>query len=89
MVHEFLGCVGGAIEDLCILAGHVLQVTPAHAFGGQLDGRQRILDFVREATGHLAPGRVALRLQQSADVIEDNDVAALRGGIVVSVVVAR
>ena len=49
----------------------------AHAFGGKLDRRERILDLVREPARHFAPGRVALRLQQRRDVVEHDDVADL------------
>ena len=33
-------------------------------------GVERVLDLVRQAARHLAPGRVALRLQQRRDVVE-------------------
>src|SRR6185295_8133560 len=42
----------------------------------QLDRRQRVLDFVRQAARDLAPGRVALRLQERGDVVEHDDEAA-------------
>ena len=56
---------------------HLLQETPAHALGRQLDRRERILDLVRQAPRHLAPGGVALGLQQRGDVVEHDHVAAL------------
>jgi hypothetical protein len=49
---------------------HAAQELAPHALRGQLDRRQRILDLVRQAARHLAPGRVALRLQQRGDVVE-------------------
>ena len=43
---------------------------------------------MRQAARHFAPGRVALRLQQRADVVEHDDVAALALGFVLGVLVA-
>ena len=40
------------------------------AFGGQLDGRQRILDLVREPPRHLPPRRDFLRPDQRRHVVE-------------------
>ena len=62
--------MGRALEDLRILGIHAAQELAPHALGRQLDGGQRILDLVREAPRHLAPGGVALRLQQRGDVVE-------------------
>ena len=67
---------------------HLREVAAAHALGRQLDRRERILDLVREAARDLAPGRVALRLQQRADVVEHDDVAALALGLGLGVLVA-
>ena len=65
------------------------QVAAPHALGGQLDRRQRILDLVREAARHFAPGRIALRLQQRADVVEHDHVAALADSVILGVFVTR
>jgi hypothetical protein len=62
--------VGGAFEYLRILRIHAAEKFALHALGGQLDRRQRILDFVRQAARDLAPGRIPLRLQQGRNVVE-------------------
>ena len=46
-----------------------------NALGGEGDGRQRILDFVRHAAGHFVPGGGLLRAQQFAGVLEHDDEA--------------
>jgi len=38
------------------------------AIGAQRDGRQRILDFVRDAARHFVPGRGLLGAQQLAGI---------------------
>ena len=45
-------------------------------------GRQRILDLVRQAARHLAPGGIALRLQQRGDVVEHQHHAGRAADIV-------
>jgi hypothetical protein len=45
----------------------------ANALGAQLNRRQRIFDFVREAARHFAPGRNFLRANQRRDVVDDED----------------
>ena len=42
----------------------------AHALGRELDRRERVPDLVREAARDLAPGRLALRLQELRDLVE-------------------
>ena len=42
-----------------------------HALGAESDGRQRVLDLVRDAARHFVPGRRLLRAQQFAGVFED------------------
>ena len=46
---------------------------PAHAFGGQLDRRQRVLDLVREAPRDFAPGGHLLRPDERRHVVEHDD----------------
>ena len=65
----------GAIENLGLFLGHRVQIFVAHTLRRKLDWRQRILDFMCQSARHFAPGRVALRLQQRRDVIEDDHVA--------------
>ena len=43
---------------------------PRDALGAQRDGRQRILDLVRDAARHFVPGRGLLRAQQLAGIFE-------------------
>ena len=61
---------GCALEDLGVLGIHLPQELAPHALGGQLNRRQRVFDFMRQAARHFAPCRVALRLQQGRDVVE-------------------
>src|SRR6202042_2540445 len=71
-----------ALENLRIALVHAGQQAAAQALGGQLYRRERILDLVRQAARHFAPGRVALRLQERGDVVEHDDethVAVLAG----------
>ena len=61
-----------------VLGIHAAEQPAAQAVGRQLDRRQRVLDLVREPPRHLAPGGIALRLQQRGDVVEhDHDAAEL------------
>ena len=48
----------------------------AQALGRELDGGEGVLDLVGEAPGHLAPGGVALGLDDGGDVVEDHHVVA-------------
>ncbi len=43
---------------------------PAHAFRAKLNRRERVLDFVREPPGDVAPGRHTLRPDQRRHVVE-------------------
>ena len=43
------------------------------ALGGELDGRQGILDFVRQALRDFLPGSGFLRLKQLAEVFQHQD----------------
>src|SRR5436309_9370912 len=54
----------------------LLQVSAAQSFGSQLDRRQRVLDFVGNATGDVGPGRLALGRQEFGDVVKRDDKAA-------------
>ena len=73
---------GRALEDLSVLLVHAAEEFAAHPLGGQLDRRQRVLDLVRQTARHLAPGRIALRLQQRGDVIEHQHHARGAAGVV-------
>ena len=48
--------------------------------GRELDRRQRVLDLVRQAPRHLAPGLAALRRDDLGDVVEHHQPRALRHG---------
>ena len=48
---------------------------PAHAFGRQLNWRQRILDFVRKPPRHLSPGGDLLRANERRHVVQHKDAA--------------
>jgi hypothetical protein len=49
-------------------------VFAADALGGKLDRRQRVLDLVRDAPGHVRPGRGALR-ESVRHVVESHDMS--------------
>jgi hypothetical protein len=55
------------------------QLAP-HALGRKLDRRQGVSDLVCEAPRDLAPGRLALRLQELRDLVE-HEHEALRAGV--------
>ncbi len=46
---------------------------PPQPFGGQLNGRERILDLVRESPRDFAPRRDLLRPDQRGDIVEHDD----------------
>ena len=63
-------------EDLGIGRDLLLVLAP-QAFGRELDGRQRVLDLMRDAPRDIGPGRGALRGNQVGDVVKGHDVARL------------
>ena len=52
------------------------EITTAKTLRGQLNRGQRVFDFMSEPACHLAPGSIALGLQQSSDIVEYDDVAS-------------
>src|SRR5690606_13554388 len=68
--------VGAAVEGLQILADLTAVLAP-QPFGRELDRRQWILDLVGDAAGDVLPRRVALRRDQTGDVVEGQDRLAL------------
>ena len=48
--------------------------------GAELNGRQRVLDLVRQAPRHLSPGRHLLRPHERRHVVEDDDEAIAPAG---------
>ena len=66
--------VGADLERFRIGLDFV-EIFPPEALGRQLDGRQRVLDFVRNAPGDICPGRQPLRRLQVCDVVEGDDEA--------------
>ena len=69
----------GAVDQLRLLRREAAEEAPAQAFGRELDGSQRILHLVREATRDLAPRSVALRLVEHRQVVEHDHVAGVAG----------
>ena len=63
------------LEDLGIGRDFLL-VFAAQTLGGELNGRQRVLDLVRDAARDVGPGRGALGGDEVGDVVEGDDVAA-------------
>jgi hypothetical protein len=49
---------------------HLSPVLALQALRRKLDGRERVLDLVGDAAGHVAPGGAALRRDQARDVVE-------------------
>ena len=69
--------VGALVED--VLVGLDLRAVFAlQALGRELDGRQRVLDLMRDAARDVGPGGVALRRDEIGDVVEGEDVAVAR-----------
>jgi hypothetical protein len=48
----------------------LLAVAPLQALGRKLDGRQRVLDLVRDAARHVRPGGGALVEQLVSDIVK-------------------
>ena len=67
----------GALQHLGLGRGQLVLQLVLQALGGELDRGERVLDLVREAARDLAPGGVALRLDQVGDVVEHHDVAVV------------
>src|SRR5208282_6706749 len=57
------------------IAPDLLEILAFEPLGRQLDRGQRVLDLVRDAPGHVAPGGRALRGKQLGDVVEGDDEA--------------
>ena len=55
-----------------------LRIAALQPLGGELDRGQRVLDLVGDAPGDVRPGGAALVEQLLGDVVEGEDVAALR-----------
>ena len=49
----------------------------ADQFGVERDGRERVLDLVRDAAGDLFPGALLLRAKDFGDVFKGDDVAKM------------
>jgi hypothetical protein len=68
------------VEHLGVGAAQVIGKLHLQALGGELDRRQRVLDLVRQAPRHFAPGGTALGGDQPRHVVEDDDIASVRLG---------
>src|SRR5882672_2476535 len=71
--------VGANRESLRIVLD-LLQITALQPLSGKLDRRQRVLDLVRDAPRHIAPGRHALGRHQVGHVVEGDHRAGIGGG---------
>jgi len=69
-------CARRPLEEHGVLVDHLAEEPAAEPLGGQLDGRERVLDLVGQAACHLAPGGVPLGLHEGGDVVEHDDEAA-------------
>lgn len=70
---------GQLVEQFAVLLD-LAGIAAADAFGGKLDRRQRVLDFVRDAAGNVRPGGLALVKQLAGDVLEGDHSAFGCGG---------
>lgn len=59
---------------------HLAAVAPLEAFGGELNGGERILDLVRDAPRDVGPGGAALVGELLGDVVEGDDGTGGRAG---------
>ena len=65
------------LEQTLLLRAPVRGQAAAQALGRELDRRERVLDLVGDALGHLAPGGEALGLEELGQVVEDEDHAEI------------
>ena len=73
--------IGAAGEQISVGATQFIPQLHLQALGRQLDRRQRVFDFVRQAPRHFTPGSRALRRHQSRNVIADDQVSRLSANI--------
>src|SRR5690606_32205024 len=66
--------VDALVEDLAVIL-QLAAIAAAQPFGRELDGRQRILDLVGDAAGHVGPGTGTLRRLEIGNVIEGQHIA--------------
>src|SRR5215475_4836543 len=71
--------VGADREGLGVLLD-LPEIAALQALGRKLDGRERILDLVRNAPRHVTPGSHALRRHEVCDVVEGDHGACVGGG---------
>ena len=72
-----IGCKhssGKYVEDFAIIL-ELAAIAPAEPLRRELNGCQRILDLMRDASGHVRPGARALRRFEIGDVVEGQHIA--------------
>ena len=84
LIHDAAQVVGLAHDDVGVLfklfrVGDLIAVFALDALGAQLDGGQRVLDFVGNAARDIAPGGHALGRDKLGDVVEGHDKALYPG----------
>ena len=60
--------------ELCAGPLVIRLIFAAQPVGGELDRRQRVLDFMGNTARYIRPGSLALRCQQIRDIIEGHDI---------------
>lgn len=78
VLHLAYDRVRALVEDSSVFLVYLLTVPAPQPFGRKLDRRQRILDLVRDAAGDVRPGGGTLRDHQIRDVVDGDDVGAVR-----------
>src|SRR5690606_12743798 len=63
----------GALLEEGPVTPPVVAKAALQALGRELDGSQGVLDLVRDAPGDLAPGHLALSLDEMGHVVDDDD----------------
>ena len=69
LIHRLDDHLGAFVKDR-LIAAEARQVAFPQPLGRKLDRRERILDLVGDAPGHLAPGRHALGLHHLGHVVQ-------------------
>ena len=74
--HLFDDGVGGAGQYLRVLFAQFVLQFPSQPFGGELDGGERVADFVCQPFRHFPPCGFFLRPHEQCDVVENEHRAA-------------
>jgi hypothetical protein len=73
--------VRALVEDRPVIVGDLLAVAALQALGRKLDGRQRVLDLMSDATRDIRPGSRPLGDDEVGNVVEGNHIGIARGAL--------